>query len=115
MALTRALVVPLLSLPGALYPPGPRPAWLTALARLGPIARLACPVRPVAGGRLSGFPAAITDPVPGRHVRRMGGPSGVSLGLVPMTGAALLLASMIMECRRPEKKRAPSVAHKSTR
>jgi len=45
----------------------------------------------------------------------MGGPSGVSLGLVPMTGAALLLASMIMECRRPEKKRAPSVAHKSTR
>jgi ABC-2 type transport system permease protein len=90
MALTQVLVRPLLFLSGALHPLRGLPAWLAVLTRFDPIAYAAYPMRHAVFSHLRVSPAAsaaLSPPLTwfGRAV-----PVSLSLGIVAVTGSALL-------------------------
>ena len=101
MALNQMLVMPLFFLSGALYPLSGLPRWLTIVTRLDPLSYMVGPMRHAVFSHLS-IPAGVTQALdPGLTWNGWPVPDGLSLGLVAVTGVALL-ALAIAQFRRTE-------------
>lgn len=101
MALTQMLVMPLFFLSGALYPLNRLPAWLTVLTRVDPLTYVVDPMRTAVFSHLNLAPSAVAVLSPGVTWDGWRVPTGVSVGLVAVMGAALL-AIAIVEFRKTE-------------